>query len=155
MDKSAVWAGSGCMAVFPISGSRLISPPGTAPEHPLDHSRICVARFCILFPSQLSQLALPTHTGTTAPLMCLTEGNLSLLSLLKKGATSREGDNSIHHHQGRSNGDALPPSPTRQFVHCPSSLLLPPCPLPHSPNHCHVSLPLTATAAAACHGDHT
>ena len=28
MDKSAVWAGSGCMAVFPISGSRLISPPG-------------------------------------------------------------------------------------------------------------------------------
>ena len=27
--KSAVWAGSGCMAVFPISGSRLISPPGT------------------------------------------------------------------------------------------------------------------------------
>ena len=29
MDKSAVWAGSGCMAVFPISGSRLISPPGT------------------------------------------------------------------------------------------------------------------------------
>ena len=29
MDKLAVWAGSGCMAVFPISGSRLISPPGT------------------------------------------------------------------------------------------------------------------------------
>ena len=29
MDKSAVWAGSGCMAVFPLSGSRLISPPGT------------------------------------------------------------------------------------------------------------------------------
>ena len=29
MDKSAVWAGSGCMAVFPISGSRLISSPGT------------------------------------------------------------------------------------------------------------------------------
>ena len=28
MDKSAVWAGSGCMAVFPVSGSRLISPPG-------------------------------------------------------------------------------------------------------------------------------
>ena len=28
MDKSAVWAGSGCMAVFPISGSRLISSPG-------------------------------------------------------------------------------------------------------------------------------
>ena len=27
MYKSAVWAGSGCMAVFPISGSRLISPP--------------------------------------------------------------------------------------------------------------------------------
>ena len=30
MDKSAVWAGSGCMAVFSISGSRLISPPGTS-----------------------------------------------------------------------------------------------------------------------------
>ena len=29
MDKSAVWAGSGCMAVFPISGSSLISSPGT------------------------------------------------------------------------------------------------------------------------------
>ena len=29
MDKSAVWAGLGCMAVFPISWSRLISPPGT------------------------------------------------------------------------------------------------------------------------------
>ena len=29
MDKSAVWAGSGCIAVFPISGSRLISPPCT------------------------------------------------------------------------------------------------------------------------------
>ena len=29
MNKSAVWAGSGCMAVFPISGSRLISTPGT------------------------------------------------------------------------------------------------------------------------------
>ena len=29
MDISAVWAGSGCMAVFHISGSRLISPPGT------------------------------------------------------------------------------------------------------------------------------
>ena len=28
MDKSAVWAGSGCMAVFPISGSSLIPPPG-------------------------------------------------------------------------------------------------------------------------------
>ena len=28
-DKSALWAGSGCMAVFPISGSHLISPPGT------------------------------------------------------------------------------------------------------------------------------
>ena len=28
MDKSDVWAGSGCMAVFPISRSRLISPPG-------------------------------------------------------------------------------------------------------------------------------
>ena len=28
MYKSAVWAGSGCMAVFPISGSSLIPPPG-------------------------------------------------------------------------------------------------------------------------------
>ena len=28
MDKLAVWAGSGCMTVFPISRSRLISPPG-------------------------------------------------------------------------------------------------------------------------------
>ena len=30
VDKSADWAGSGCMAVFPISGSCLISPPGIA-----------------------------------------------------------------------------------------------------------------------------
>ena len=29
MDKSADWAGSGCMAVFPISWSRLIFSPGT------------------------------------------------------------------------------------------------------------------------------
>lgn len=29
MDKSAVWAGSGCTAVFLISRSCLISPPGT------------------------------------------------------------------------------------------------------------------------------
>ena len=26
MDKSAVWAGSGCMAVSPISGLRLVAP---------------------------------------------------------------------------------------------------------------------------------
>ena len=33
MDKSAVWAGLGCMAVFPISGSHLISPPGREVEY--------------------------------------------------------------------------------------------------------------------------
>ena len=29
MDKWAVWAGTGCMAVFPISGLLFISPPCT------------------------------------------------------------------------------------------------------------------------------
>ena len=37
MDKSAVWAGSGCMAVFPISESSLISPPGTGAGNITSH----------------------------------------------------------------------------------------------------------------------
>ena len=37
MDKSAVWAGSGCIAVFPISRSRLVSPPGTKRQNELCH----------------------------------------------------------------------------------------------------------------------
>ena len=32
MDKSAVWAGSGCIAVSPISGLRLVAPLCTSHE---------------------------------------------------------------------------------------------------------------------------
>ena len=52
MNKLAVRAGSGCMAVFPISGSRLISPPSTP------HS---LSRALIL--SQLRRLVKLGHEG--------------------------------------------------------------------------------------------
>ena len=109
----------------------------TASEHPLDHSRICVARFCILFHRSYRSWLCPHRHHSTAH---VPHGNLSLLSHLKKGATSREGDNSIHHRQGRSSGgDALPPpSPTRQFVHWPS--------LPPSHSVPFLTLPITVAS---------
>ena len=55
MDKSAVWAGTGCMAVLPISGLRYIFPLCSLVDSEKKHFKPSTAKILITSPCVLPQ----------------------------------------------------------------------------------------------------